>query len=175
MNSKNCDECNINPANIHLTQIVQNKVTIQHLCEACAKKKGISIVIEDEQNSMQSDLPKTTKKHRIEKKEDLKIVCSTCRMSLAEFKQKGWLGCSNCYSLFRKDIEALLIQVHGTKEHKGKNYTSTQHVVHSTEDIIYLRNELQSAIRNEKFELAAVIRDKINSYSLSKTTEEIQD
>jgi protein arginine kinase activator len=174
MNLKNCDECHINPANIHLTQIVHNEVTMQHLCEECAKKKGISIVIEEEQNSMQSDIQKSTKKHRIEKKEDLKIICSTCRMSLAEFKQKGWLGCSNCYSLFEKDIKALLIQVHGTNEHKGKRYSVSRKKSDSKEDLLYLRSELQNAIRNEKFELAAVIRDKINSYSLSKTIKKIQ-
>ena len=30
-------------------------------------------------------------------------------------------------------------------------------------DVITLKNELDVAIRNEKFELAAIIRDKINS------------
>ena len=174
MNSKNCDECNTDPAKIHLVQVAYNEVTIQHLCEECARKKGIFIVIEEEQNSMKSDIQNSTKKHRIEKKEDLKIVCSTCRMSLAEFKQKGWLGCSDCYSLFEKDIKSLLIQVHGTNEHNGKRYRTSKKISDSKENLMYLRSELQNAIRNEKFELAAVIRDKINNYSLSKTIKDIQ-
>ena len=42
-----CDECGINPANIHLTQILQNETHVFHLCDECARKKGINISIQD--------------------------------------------------------------------------------------------------------------------------------
>jgi len=36
-----CDECKKNEAIIHFTQIVNNKVSKYHLCQECAKEKGI--------------------------------------------------------------------------------------------------------------------------------------
>ena len=60
MDTKLCDECNCKPANVHLTQIIQNEVIVQHLCEECARHRGISIVIEDGHLS----LPQAGKKHK---------------------------------------------------------------------------------------------------------------
>ena len=69
MDTKLCDECNSNPANVHLTQIVQNEVIVQHLCEECAKHRGISIVIEDGHLSM----PQTAKKQKKGQKNNERI------------------------------------------------------------------------------------------------------
>ncbi|MFP4418052.1 MAG: UvrB/UvrC motif-containing protein [Fibrobacterota bacterium] len=148
---KMCDECGINPASIHLTQIINDETSISHLCESCAQKKGISISLVEEFENLQ------------EEPQDEKIACPHCRMSLSDFKEKGLLGCAHCYFAFEKEIDELLIQMHGADEHKGKEYHGKEYVALEAEDIKQLRHELDIAVRNEKFELAAELRDKILS------------
>lgn len=169
-----CDVCNCNPATIHLTQIVHNEVTVQHLCEECAKKRGISIVVEE----ASTQLPKATIKkqeHKAEVKKKKKIICSECNMTFTEFKEKGWLGCSSCYTAFGNEINTLLIQVHGDCHHRGKMYRISQESFQDVDDITFLRSELDNAIRSEKFELAAAIRDKINSVTSHESSSEAKD
>lgn len=169
MDMKLCDECKTNPANIHLTQIINNEVTVHHLCEECAKKKGISIVIEENKTVLPDNAEIVVEGQQPEMAEEIKLVCSKCQMSFNEFKEKGRLGCSHCYTAFEKEIDTLLVQVHGTSNHKGKQYQATPYIVDDSDDLIFLRKELDNAIRNEKFELAAAIRDKINSVSSNES------
>ena len=35
-----CDACKIRDATVHLTEIINNKVTKLHLCEQCAREKS---------------------------------------------------------------------------------------------------------------------------------------
>lgn len=154
---KLCEECGIKPANIHLTQISQNETTVLHLCEECARKKGVSVTIdygisESKSQELEND-----------------VVCPECRMKFSEFRERGRLGCSYCYRAFEKDIDDLLHQMHGTSAHKGKQYRILFESEASSKDLEHLRSELDNAIRNEKFELAAVIRDKISGIKSIKT------
>ncbi len=175
MDIKVCDICKNNPANIHLTQIVQDEVTVQHLCEECAKEKGISIVIEDKQDPFPSVISNETIESVPEIKQEEKVSCPQCSITFEEFKEKGRLGCASCYTAFKKEINSLLIQVHGDTEHRGKKYGVFQEPFQKDDDVSFLRQELENAIQNEKFELAAVIRDKINSVTFNKSTEREQD
>ena len=175
MDIKLCDECNRNPANVHLTQIIQNEVIVQHLCEECAKNRGISIVIEDGHLSLPQAEKKHKKRRKTETNPEKDLICPVCRMRFSEFKEKGRLGCSKCYITFEKEINALLIQVHGASQHRGKKYHRFHGSQGKIDDINVLRDELDNAIRNEKFELAALIRYKINSASLQKSTDTLQD
>jgi protein arginine kinase activator len=163
MDLKLCDDCKVNQATIHLTQIINNEVTVRHLCEVCAKKKGISIVIDEDKVSLSHDSEEKKPERQSESFQEKKLVCSKCQMVYDEFREKGWLGCPYCYSSFEKEIDKLLIQVHGTCHHKGKHYRAVSGALPDTDDLVFLRKELDNAIRNEKFERAAAIRDKINS------------
>ncbi len=175
MDMKLCDECKTNQANIHLTQIVNNEVTVYHLCEECAKKKGISIVIDESKVALGHDAEKETDDALSPQSKEQKLTCSKCGTTFDDFKEKGWLGCQYCYTAFEKEIDRLLVQVHGTNQHKGKKYRIAPSTVHDTDDLFFLRKELDNAIRNEKFELAAAIRDKINSVSSDESPEKGQE
>ena len=151
---KLCDECGTNPANIHLTQIMQNSTQVSHLCEECARKKGISV-------SMGDEVPETApaKNTRVIDK-----TCKRCNCTYELFRSKGWLGCSECYVAFEQEIDELLMQMHGSLIHKGKRYTPPGRSPQAlTGEIKRLRHELAIAIKNEEFEQAATIRDAIHS------------
>jgi protein arginine kinase activator len=152
---KLCDECGVNPANIHLTQIMQNATQVSHLCEECARKKGISVTITEEE-------PVVSGARNGEAVID--ITCKQCGCTYEQFRSKGWLGCPDCYNAFEKEIDTLLMQMHGSLIHKGKRYHtpggSSQEL---TVEMKRLRQELAVAIKNEEFEQAATIRDAIHS------------
>jgi protein arginine kinase activator len=153
---KMCDECGMNPANIHLTQITNDETHIMHLCDECAKKKGINISVNEtvfeETDKLESLVPDK--------------ICTKCGLKYSEFKSKGWLGCAQCYTAFESEIDELLVQVHGSSIHKGKKYAGAAPGTEVSGQIKRLRHELAAAIKNEEFEQAAVIRDEI--YNLKK-------
>ena len=152
-----CDSCGKNPANIHLTQIVNDETSVFHFCEDCAAKKGISI------NIGETSAPAVGQQKSVEVDKE----CPKCGTKLSEFREKGWLGCPACYDAFFDEIERLLTQVHGSSEHKGKQYAGkTQSRRRPT--VKQLRLELDSAIQNEQFERAAELRDAIKSLTTSE-------
>jgi protein arginine kinase activator len=156
-----CQECGERPANVHLTQIAPDGNTVFHLCQECAKSKGITISIEPPAALEQEPQQQPQPQKKAEPVPDIR--CTVCGMSLAMFREKGRLGCSACYQTFGDEIEKILLQVHGASAHAGKKHRVL--VPDSSADVLRLRDELTQAIHNEKFELAATLRDKIYSIS----------
>ena len=155
-----CDECGVNPANVHLTQIVDGATVVAHLCEECARKKGISISI-----AAENAVAENVKKVPTEKD----VVCQSCAMRLSEFRARGWLGCSVCYETFSDEIDELLVQVHGSREHCGKRPKTglAEATTSDNAEIVRLRDQLDKAVMDEEFELAAAIRDVIKGLVIS--------
>jgi protein arginine kinase activator len=149
---KLCDECGINPASVHLTQIMQDETRVFHLCDECAKKKGISISVNE------GALEETLVEPRGPDK-----ICTRCGLKYSEFRSKGWLGCAVCYNAFESEIDNLLVQVHGSSLHKGKKYIGVAAGAEVSGQIKRLRHELAVAIKNEEFEQAAMLRDAIHT------------
>lgn len=177
MDMKICDECKINLANIHLTQIVDDEVSVSHLCEKCAQSKGISIVIEqvsEGEVALPESIPGKVLQNIVKKtpEKEKDLLCTNCGMTLSDFREKGWLGCASCYASFEKEIESLLVQVHGDSNHKGKIYETDVSKRDKKINERSLRTELDNAIKSEEFELAAIIRDKINNLSVSRMADE---
>ena len=166
-----CEDCGANPATVHLTRIVNETTIVSHLCEECSRKKGLSITgssITGSSISITSEGPMQA----VQPEKD--SVCPRCQLSFSEFKSKGWLGCSDCYRHFEKDIDSLLMQVHGSTVHKGKLYRRGGPHGLDVKDMKRLRGELSEAIEKEEFELAALIRDTIHSLD-TQNTREAQD
>jgi protein arginine kinase activator len=152
---KMCEECGLHQANIHLTQIAGNESQSFHLCETCARKRGITIAIDEEAiNAGEAQLsPAPIEPDR---------ECPSCLTKLSEFRDTGRLGCPDCYHAFENEIEELLLQFNGSAEHKGKSYRGETVDKKDKTDLSLLRSELDSAIRNEEFERAAKLRDAIH-------------
>ncbi len=147
MNQKMCEECGKKPANVHLTQIVHSETSVWHICEDCARKKGINIEV--------------TGHPQVETQPEKDINCPRCRMSFSEFREKGRLGCVECYHSFSDDVNEYLMQAHGSRFHRGKRYGANRRVSSLPGDVARLRKELDRAVQNEDFELAAALRDRI--------------
>lgn len=184
-----CDLCGKEQATVHLTEIIDNKVTELHLCEGCAREKGAQM----EQHFGLTDLlsgladfgkaPETIEGGVVGKG----LACSNCGMSYADFRKLGRLGCSQCYETFREQIGPLLKRIHGTPYHAGKQpgspaeapagspagspgrATAAKPAIRPRSELRQLKERLQKAIQSEEFEEAARIRDKIRELERKKS------
>lgn len=171
-----CDECGKNKATVHLTEIVNDVVTKLNLCEACAKQKGA----EAEQHfgiaDLLSALTDVDIAHPAASATPLagaaanapspKNKCAHCGLAYEDFKRVGRLGCGECYKAFKTSLQPLLKRIHGSTQHVGKSPTSEaldEVKVNNkrSQELDQVKIELQKAIKNEEFEVAASLRDKI--------------
>ena len=87
------------------------------------------------------------------------------RFKFSYFKNTGYLGCPSCYSHFKKLVLPAIKRVQGSDRHTGRVpyiVTGTDEPAGSPETIDQLKVRLDEAVSLENFELAAVLRDKIN-------------
>ena len=154
-----CDICNKNQATVHLTEIVDDQMTELHLCEECARQKSTQM----EQQFGLSDLLAGMAEFEkpAAEKEVMSIKCPSCKLSYADFKKIGRLGCGDCYVTFRKYLGPLLKKIHGSNQHAGKTPLKEAQAPKKRSDLQDLRYKLQKAIEAEAFEEAAAIRDQI--------------
>jgi len=150
---RQCEDCGVNPAIVHLTHIMQNQAQTFHLCEECAAKRGISLGENGEGQAAEVSLEELEEE----------VLCSKCSLKLSVFRSLGMLGCAECYTAFEAAITKILQQVHGSTRHKGKKYGIFKTMEKSSgHSLKQLRSDLDTAIKNEQFEEAAQLRDAIH-------------
>ena len=162
--SKKCQICG-KPATVHLTQIVGNKINKIDLCAECAKAKGIT----DPEGFSLGDIPSSPSHQENVAPESL--VCDTCGFTPNDFKKLGHFGCPDCYESFAPVIMPMLRNVHRETEHKGKVPERSLERVSLRKQVAVLDAELGHAVRDERFEDAAKLRDQISALNetLQKT------
>jgi len=157
-----CEICGKKPAVVLFTQIVKNEKTVLHLCEECAKMRGLSVSVKTIASSVKNLLAGAlAAASSEEEREEAVGVCPSCGLSYMQFKDKGRLGCGACYHAFAKPLERLLKNIHGSTFHTGKVPASQQETVKRRQEITALRGALKRAVQQEEFEEAARLRDRI--------------
>ena len=164
-----CDECGKNKATVHLTEIVNDLITKLNLCESCAKAKGA----EAEQHfgiadllsalsDVEAPLPTAPGGAAVPSKHK----CPSCGLTYEDFKRVGRLGCGECYKVFKTSLAPLLKRIHGANQHIGKSPNAEalteQKANHKhQQELEQAKQDLLKAVKNEEFEVAAGLRDKI--------------
>ncbi|HUX21287.1 MAG TPA: UvrB/UvrC motif-containing protein, partial [Spirochaetia bacterium] len=144
-------------------QIMGSEVVELHLCEKCAAERGISSggdKIELSLSQLLTGLVDTQSSGKSEKSAER---CPNCEMTLADFRKDGRLGCSECYTAFKREIEVFLQNTSGTIRHKGKYPARLKAFKSLLIDREQLKDELKDAVTKEDYEKAAKIRDKIRT------------
>lgn len=160
-----CDICGKVEATVHLTEIVDNKISKLHLCEECARRKGAEMEEHFGLTDLLAGLADFGTKASPQKEKALK--CPKCSMTYEDFKKAGRLGCSECYTSFEESLVPLIKRIHGSAEHIGKSparvfeKAQPKKAAGKVDKREELKSRLQRAIKMEEFEEAARLRDKI--------------
>lgn len=157
-----CDICEVYEATVHLTEVINDKVTKLHICETCAKTKSEEMQTHFGLTDLLSglmDFEPPIPGGQIEK--EIKTKCPVCNMTYYDFQKIGRLGCGRCYETFSSQMSDLLRKIHGSDRHVGKMPFKGKEVVKEQEDLQRLKSELKKLIQVEEFEKAALLRDRI--------------
>ena len=154
-----CDNCGA-PSVYHSTLIVNGVSRKTSLCRDCAIKEGVFTAekpsLFDEMFSSFADLL------GFEQVEN--IVCPVCKTTLREFKSTGKLGCPNCYEMFREEIAGIVKRIAPFERHKQdaiKIKKTDNKKLTKEEQIKALREDMQLAVSEERYEDAAKIKKQI--------------
>jgi len=172
-----CQECNMRPATLHFTKIVNGEKTEFHICETCAKEKGEMIPGTPNGFSIHSllsgmlDFDSSTKSQSPGHSGPQNLQCKDCGMTYAQFSKLGRFGCPSCYQYFDSRLDPLFKRVHGSTSHVGKVPVRTGGRLKVKRQIDDLKKEMQQHIVQEEFESAAELRDQIRELEKEMTEE----
>lgn len=167
-----CDECKVRPAAVTITEMFDGKHVQLHLCPECASQKGVGFF-----NLGGASLPKLLGSFfgfgpihigQIEQPVITTKPCPNCGASLKAIGQHGRLGCSQCYEVFREQLEPTLRRIHSNTVHTGKIPKRGASKVKLQREIERLKAQLHSAVVNEQYEKAAELRDEIKNLEKNK-------
>jgi len=156
-----CMICKQNAAQVHLTQIVDDKIKKVDLCEDCAKHKGINDTAGFAIADLLLGLGASQEMAQAGGGEDIK--CPGCGFTAADFKKAGRLGCSQCYVTFAESLDNLLKTMHKGTQHVGKAPYGLRQSRDLADRLKQLQKKLDRAVTDEDFEQAASLRDEIRS------------
>ena len=154
-----CDVCKSKEATVFLTQIVEGKMQKVNLCEGCSKEKGVN----DPTGFALADLLLGLGAAQEIEKNPAGIRCPVCGFSQADFKKTGRLGCSACYDSFAEGLSGMLKNMHRGSIHTGKVPAKLAVARRIAQEMTGLQSALEKAVKEEQFEEAATLRDKIRN------------
>jgi protein arginine kinase activator len=152
-----CQICHKNDATIHLTEITDGVRAEMHICEHCATEQDISV------NELLSNLLAVQPTDdELSDPSELQLACPNCGFTLDQFRKEGLLGCAYDYEVFEKLLTPLIEKAHnGRTSHCGKVPSKAPKDTKSRMRLLKLRQQLETAVYKEDYELAAKLRDEI--------------
>lgn len=156
--AKRCDVCRKQDATLKVNQVdSEGRTTELWVCADCARQRGFTAVEE-----LKADVAEVLAElqTRIEDK-DGTLVCAACRMTYAEFKRLGRVGCARCYEAFHDRLVPLVRRIHGAVQHVGRTTKVGRKRAQERLTLERLRTDLKQAIEGEDYERAAALRDQL--------------
>jgi len=174
-----CQHCNQKEATTHIKKNINGNREEMHLCSECAKELGVmenfsmpsmSEFFSDSflGNFLGAGAAALNSLAGVDR-------CSSCGSSFSDIVKSGHIGCSNCYEKFEDRLEPSIRKIHGKTKHIGKfisyekdNSGEKQNESEQVSELDSLKAQLKDAVNEQRFEDAAVIRDKINELTEGK-------
>lgn len=155
-----CSNCGKNNASITYKQNINGKKITLNLCDNCAHEIGIFNSLDDIFSPMILDFEYVLPEE---------IKCKKCGYTLSKYRSTGLFGCDECYKTFKKEIDEILLKIQGKNRQIKEKINIKKENINQVDK---LKQELQELVKQEKFEEAAVIRDKIKDLEKKSKKEE---
>lgn len=160
-----CSNCKKKEATVFYREVINGKETSWALCPDCAaakdKEKG-ALLFSDMSDLFQGGLLSGLF-HAVHAAPSVKEEkkCNLCGITFRQICEEGKAGCPACYSSFREEFAPTLSRLHGGATHRGRVPGALRAKKSKEDRIASLERDLKEAIAAEKFEDAAVLRDKL--------------
>ena len=178
-----CENCGKREANVRYSENINGVKKEMHLCEECSRKLGITDKVDfrmpalDLSNFFGSFLEDFSTPDFMPILSEVKqIRCDSCGSTFEDIINTGRYGCANCYDVFEDRMDPILKKLQGANRHNGRlGKVSNNNVKldnnEQKEDnkkenkvknkLEKLQEDLKKAIKEERYEDAAKIRDEI--------------
>lgn len=190
-----CSNCGKNEANVHYTHVINGEKTEYNLCDECAKKLGIDEMDFSMPISFSNFISDFFDEDSLLPSFSGNMItkCPKCGLTYDQFAKNGKFGCGECYNTFSSRIESVLKNLHGSAKHRGRapqrlaekvtklsekddkekqDKIQVEHeplVDKTMEQIDRLNSDIKLAIKEERYEDAAKIRDEIKKLEEKKS------
>ena len=177
-----CQNCGKNEVTFRYTQVINGVKKEMNLCDKCARELGLKDInfnmpisfsnfLGDFFNDYTDNLLPSFMTSQA-------LQCKTCGTAFDDFLNTGEFGCSDCYDVFEDRISPILKKLQGADRHVGRGYRqlspkSNENTADDSKNkgkketklskLEKLQKDLQKAIKDERYEDAAKIRDEIKA------------
>ncbi len=150
-----CDLCE-QPAIYHDVRIINGVHSTVHLCHEHASEAGINLGPVD--LSVVLEIPQF-----IDELSSAK-ACADCGMTIAQYKKASLLGCPTCYETFEEQLAHIIAKVQASHtQHIGRAPSQISTKADRHLKVRRLLKQLESAVDQEKYEHAAILRDELRA------------
>lgn len=178
-----CDNCKKREANVMYSENINGAKKELHLCEECSEKLGIGKmdfdISKDLSNLFGNFMEGFATPEFMPLFEHMKdIQCEQCGFTFDDIVETGKLGCGKCYETFEEKLEPILKRIQGNTRHIGRIGKISSNEIKGSVDknqkeetkndnenqkseVESLQEQLKQAIKEERYEDAAKIRDEI--------------
>lgn len=91
------------------------------------------------------------------------LTCPKCKTRLSDLLETGYVGCSNCYKVFSKDLKNVIYNYHRADTHVGKKPDKIVSRAKMLKEIEELTREQAEASKKEDYILAQSIKEKVET------------
>ena len=181
-----CDNCGKREADVRYSENINVVKKELHLCDICSEKLGIT-------QEMSFNLPTFDfsnffsgffedfgePKFMPLLNEVKQQKCDSCGTIFEDIINTGKYGCPNCYDVFQDKMDPILKRLQGANRHTGRlgkvsdnhikfeekeNDTKQNNSNNKDRKLEKLENDLKQAIKEERYEDAAKLRDEIKKH-----------
>ena len=152
-----CERCKINDATVRYTKNINGIKIQQNICKDCLEKLEYK---KDFIDDFFNDFFYSYILSDINKKD---IECKVCGNTFESFRNNGKIGCENCYYTFKNKLDTILNNIQHKNIHIGKIPNNIEKFKPNLDTIPELKKLLDIAVKNENYEDAIILRDKIKS------------
>lgn len=160
-----CQDCHKNLATVRYAEVVDGKVSEQHLCQDCLgrRQESVSSGFQFAKPAAFRGKPIPAPKTAAADPAEARQSCTGCNTTLKKILETGQVGCSTCYESFPVQLESLLEGIHVALAHRGKVPRLDDARARLRSDLQAKRGLLKTALTTENYEEAAALRDEIRA------------